>query len=641
MDQRAAPRVSVIIAAYSPGDAVNRVIDSLDAQTLPQNEFEVIFVDDGSPDDTFDRLNRIASTRPNMQVHTIPNSGWPSRPRNVGIGYAKGEYLFFMDHDDSLYPDGLRRAYEYAHENDADVLSPKESKTNDVWWGMSSLTAGNLPNALAEDGIDRMLPMVPHKLYRRQMFLDNDIRFPEGARVLWEDWFINLDAFRHAKVISVLADSPVYLWHASDTNSSHTFNPARVDFWDRLEDMMDYINTVLSGSALHAAKVTAMTHQVRTRVIDRCVRLVANPSKASVATRQMGLARAAQLLARYASDEVVARLPKKHAAQLYLISAGEIDLVKEFHEADLALTANTTIATARWAGRALCYQSETRWEPRAGMAGLRLDGDRVVRAVGAAVERALPPELLDMTDDPAALVVETCIRSRAEHVTWAVPHTARTAIFETNAAGALSLVQRAEGVIDLDSAALGHPMDDTVWDVRTRTEWVGMERKGPLLYRAAAMPALMHGRSGVAYSNVSKGLSIDLAGRLRTLAVDAKPFGAAGLIGDFQAPLTNVTVAGDSSDLDASNIAAIPEAADPADPTGPALPDSQETERINRLAEVGSLHARVVANAFGARLVGSADLDAGRYRLYARRQKKWHKTARLINVSSDGTVAFD
>ena len=47
------PKISVIVAAYRPGEGLDGVISSLDAQTLPQDEFETIFVDDGSPDDTF------------------------------------------------------------------------------------------------------------------------------------------------------------------------------------------------------------------------------------------------------------------------------------------------------------------------------------------------------------------------------------------------------------------------------------------------------------------------------------------------------------------------------------------------------------------------------------------------------------
>ena len=159
---------------------MQRVIGSLDAQTLPQDEFEVILVDDGSPDDTVVRLQAFAASRPTMSVLRIESSGWPSRPRNVRIEQARTEYVMFMDHDDSLHPDALRRAHEYAVENDADILSPKESKTNDVWWGSSGLSAGNIANALLEEGVERLVPMVPNKLYRRQLLLEHGIRLPRA-----------------------------------------------------------------------------------------------------------------------------------------------------------------------------------------------------------------------------------------------------------------------------------------------------------------------------------------------------------------------------------------------------------------------------------------------------------------------------
>ena len=98
----------MVNAAYRPGEGLDRVSDSLDAQTLPQDRFETIIVDDGSPDDTYERLQRLAAERPNMRVHRIENSGWPSRPRNVATDMARGEWVLFMDHDDSLFPDALR-----------------------------------------------------------------------------------------------------------------------------------------------------------------------------------------------------------------------------------------------------------------------------------------------------------------------------------------------------------------------------------------------------------------------------------------------------------------------------------------------------------------------------------------------------
>ena len=104
-----------------------------------------------------------------------------------------------MDHDDSLYPDALRRLAEYAAETGADLVSPKESKTSDVWWGMPALEHGNVPDAKAAGGIEALLPMVPHKLYRRAFLQEHGIRFPEGRRMLWEDIHLNVAAWRAAR----------------------------------------------------------------------------------------------------------------------------------------------------------------------------------------------------------------------------------------------------------------------------------------------------------------------------------------------------------------------------------------------------------------------------------------------------------
>ncbi|MGS2617953.1 glycosyltransferase [Micromonospora sp. LZ34] len=98
--------------------------------------------------------------------------------------------------------------------------------------------------------------------------------------------------------------------------------------------------------------------------------------------------------------------------------------------------------------------------------------------------------------------------------------------------------------IDIDTARLGRPLEDTVWDLRTRTSWCGMGRKGALGYTGPARPWLVAGRAAVAYSNTTGGLSVDLAGNLRTFATDAKPHGPAGAVTAFSVPLVNATASG-------------------------------------------------------------------------------------------------
>src|SRR3954451_14180266 len=108
------PKVSVIVPVFDPGSDIDDLITSLLGQTLPPAELELIFVDDGSTDGTPARLDALAEQHRHVRVQHIPNSGWPGRPRNIGLDMADGDYVFFADNDDWLERDGLERLYETA-----------------------------------------------------------------------------------------------------------------------------------------------------------------------------------------------------------------------------------------------------------------------------------------------------------------------------------------------------------------------------------------------------------------------------------------------------------------------------------------------------------------------------------------------
>jgi glycosyltransferase involved in cell wall biosynthesis len=171
--------VSVVVPTYAPGDRIKRLVHSLDAQTLPTEDFEVIFVDDGSPDRTWARLQRIRDRRTNVRIERIENSGWPSRPRNVGLEMARGEYVLFMDHDDELYPEALEAGYRMAARTGADVLNGKETRTDQAKWALE-VYAENMDNAIDRTDVHPLIPTNPHKLFRRALLMEHGIRFPGG-----------------------------------------------------------------------------------------------------------------------------------------------------------------------------------------------------------------------------------------------------------------------------------------------------------------------------------------------------------------------------------------------------------------------------------------------------------------------------
>lgn len=84
------PKVSVVVPAFNSGPYLEKLVASLLRQSLPPGEFEAVFVDDGSTDTTPARLDELAAVHPHIRVLHTENSGWPSRPRNIGVAHARG-----------------------------------------------------------------------------------------------------------------------------------------------------------------------------------------------------------------------------------------------------------------------------------------------------------------------------------------------------------------------------------------------------------------------------------------------------------------------------------------------------------------------------------------------------------------------
>ena len=106
-----APSVSIIIATYNRALLLPHTLDSIFAQSL-QN-FEVIVVDDGSTDHTFDVL---APYRDRVQYVRQENRG-PSSARNAGARLAKAPWLSFQDSDDLALPGHLRTLHAYVQKH--------------------------------------------------------------------------------------------------------------------------------------------------------------------------------------------------------------------------------------------------------------------------------------------------------------------------------------------------------------------------------------------------------------------------------------------------------------------------------------------------------------------------------------------
>ena len=114
-------KLSVIVPVYKVEPYLRKCVDSLLQQDLADDEYEIILVDDGSPDGCGAICDDYASQHAHVKVVHRPNGGL-SAARNSGIEVATGDYVFFVDSDDYVEPNVLRTLVDKAEVDDLDVL---------------------------------------------------------------------------------------------------------------------------------------------------------------------------------------------------------------------------------------------------------------------------------------------------------------------------------------------------------------------------------------------------------------------------------------------------------------------------------------------------------------------------------------
>jgi len=102
--------VSVIIPVFNAATFITEAITSIQRQTY--ESFEVVLIDDGSTDASYQMMEILASQDSRLRVMRQENGG-PAAARNAGIGVARGEFVAFLDSDDVAHPERLRRQVDY------------------------------------------------------------------------------------------------------------------------------------------------------------------------------------------------------------------------------------------------------------------------------------------------------------------------------------------------------------------------------------------------------------------------------------------------------------------------------------------------------------------------------------------------
>lgn len=253
------PTISVIVPVYKVEPYIHQCIDSILAQTY--TDFELILVDDGSPDNCGLICDEYAKQDDRIRVIHQENRGL-SAARNAGIDVAKGEYLTFIDSDDWITAHYLEKLYTAAINTDADIVCcdyfSKQSVANDNSTGAERIRIISGRDALAArySGDVQVRVSAWGKLYRRSIL--EKLSFPEG-KIHEDQWFSTM-AYYFAKKTAFLQNKLYFYRLRDDSITGSEFSIKR---FDNIELMDQVIHVFRTNNDVRLTKLASI-HREKT-----------------------------------------------------------------------------------------------------------------------------------------------------------------------------------------------------------------------------------------------------------------------------------------------------------------------------------------------------------------------------------------
>ena len=233
------PLVSIIVPVYKVEPYLCECVDSIFAQTY--HNWELILVDDGSPDNCGAMCDGFAQRDSRVKVIHQENQGI-SVARNTGFDASTGEYVCFIDSDDSVAPDYLEKLVEAIERESADMAVCSFCKYDDSTKEILEIGGGDVHVIAFGEKRYNTFACVWGKVFRRTFLLRYDIRF-ETARFV-EDVAFSLSTILLSQTVAV-ADTYYYYRRRSDSLST-TKNTSRPWSYEAFENSIRRVGAVLT-----------------------------------------------------------------------------------------------------------------------------------------------------------------------------------------------------------------------------------------------------------------------------------------------------------------------------------------------------------------------------------------------------------
>lgn len=185
------PLISVIIPVYNVQEYIIKCLDSIVNQDI-SDPFEIIIVDDCGQDQSMTLAKKFAANHSSSKINFVfirhPYNKGQGAARNEGVKAAKGKYLFFIDSDDSLFPNSLSNLLRFAATSDYDIIEGQTAYSNQEGQIFKKTQRSDCHNVNYDElwQIGNIWkPVCWNKIIRRDFFIKHNLWFIEG--IFYED----------------------------------------------------------------------------------------------------------------------------------------------------------------------------------------------------------------------------------------------------------------------------------------------------------------------------------------------------------------------------------------------------------------------------------------------------------------------
>ena len=243
--------ISVIVPVYNSERYLDKCIHSLLAQSY--TDFEVLLIDDGSTDTSMQICERYRAKDERIKLYRKENGGVASA-RNYGIDRASGEWVAFVDSDDWVHKDFLKKRYECAVHKGADVVfcdSELIFKNSREYCQSAKLSAKKSNNV--KSWMESRTTFSWLLLIRKSLIDSHNLRYIDGAR-FGEDFNFSTKIIMYAQKVEHICEALYFYNRINDNSAMHRLHIIRDDLQDIYRDLIvtfeacgkykDYIKTI-------------------------------------------------------------------------------------------------------------------------------------------------------------------------------------------------------------------------------------------------------------------------------------------------------------------------------------------------------------------------------------------------------------